>query len=234
MRKPLVLDLFSGLWGWTEGFIAQGWQSIGIDLKIPRSIPEGARFSEFDILQLTPKHIRSLRPNFIVCSSPCEQFSVHCMKHFHKNPPYPALGLHLFQHSQMLCESSGVPYVMENVRCAERFVGKCVNHCGPFYFWGSGVPAVMPKELYKLSKGTHDIKGVPINRSKRYFRGAGERWQQASQFWSGSSKRQECTAEIAKIPFAISSYIASCALQIISYSATATHCNGYPRHREGK
>lgn len=216
--KPLVLDLFCGLWGWTEGFIANGWQSFGIDLKIPRTIPEHTRFCEYDILKITPKHIKQINPQFIVCSSPCEQFSVHCMKHFHPNPPYPELGIKLFRHSQMLCESAGVPYVMENVRCAQKFVGNAVNHCGPFYLWGTGVPASFPPECFEVKKGLYIGSGT---QARNLPREELRRLRKESRLWNGvwssskSKARQEQTANLAKIPPCISSYLATCALQML-------------------
>lgn len=33
MRKPLCIDLFCGLGGWTEGFLAEGWDVIGFDIE---------------------------------------------------------------------------------------------------------------------------------------------------------------------------------------------------------
>jgi site-specific DNA-cytosine methylase len=29
---PLCIDLFCGLGGWTEGFLAEGWDVIGFDI----------------------------------------------------------------------------------------------------------------------------------------------------------------------------------------------------------
>ena len=144
-----LLDLFSGRWGWSWAFSERGWDCVGIDLVEPPEIPSGCQFSQIDILKLTPEMVRELAPDFICASSPCEQFSVHGMKHFHPNPPYPELGIKLFNHTRMLCESSGVPYVMENVRAAQAFVGTAVNHCGPFYLWGSGVPPLMNQGINK-------------------------------------------------------------------------------------
>jgi len=92
--------------------------------------------------------------DFIVASSPCEQFSVHGMKHFHPNPPYPELGIKLFNHTRELCEAAGVPYVMENVRAAQQFVGNAVHHCGPFYLWGNAVPPLLSKGIIKGTRIT--------------------------------------------------------------------------------
>ena len=42
-----------------------------------------------------------------------------------------------------------MPYVIENVRAAQQFVGNAVHHCGPFYLWGTGVPAIIPPSAKK-------------------------------------------------------------------------------------
>ena len=31
--KPLVIDGYCGLGGWTEGFLAEGWECVGIDIE---------------------------------------------------------------------------------------------------------------------------------------------------------------------------------------------------------
>jgi hypothetical protein len=104
-------------------------------------------------------------PDFICASSPCEQFSAHGMKHFHPNPPYPELGIRLFNHTRNLCEASAVPYVMENVRAAQQFVGNAVHHCGPFYLWGNGVPVILHQGIIKgmtrKAHGFREYKGEP-------------------------------------------------------------------------
>ena len=32
MSKPLLIDLFCGLFGWGEAFVAEGWRVIGYDI----------------------------------------------------------------------------------------------------------------------------------------------------------------------------------------------------------
>jgi len=144
-----MLDLFCGRWGWSKAFAARGWACTGVDLVNPPEVPVGCNFWKRDVLEFVVNQIRMWDFDFICASSPCEQFSVHGMKHFHPNPPYPELGIKLFEHTRRICEESGVPYVMENVRAAQQFVGNAVHHCGPFYLWGTGVPPLMPRGIAK-------------------------------------------------------------------------------------
>jgi hypothetical protein len=91
------------------------------------------------------------RFDFICASPPCEQFSIHGLKMWHKNPPYPEGGVKLFNHTRKLCEESGLPYVIENVRTAQQFIGKAIRHCGPFYLWGNAVPPLLNQGINKGS-----------------------------------------------------------------------------------
>ena len=120
-----MLDLFCGRWGWSKAFATRGWECVGVDLIEPPEVPARCEFFRADVLELSSnsesvycggKQLGQWVPDFICASPPCEQFSVHGMKHFHPNPPYPELGIKLFEHIRRICEESGVPYVIENVR----------------------------------------------------------------------------------------------------------------------
>jgi hypothetical protein len=157
-EMPRLLDLFCGRWGWSRAFAKRGWECVGVDLVEPAEIPEGCVFIKADVTRLRFDPVVGFYIidgpilgffDAIVASSPCEQFSVHGMKHFHPNPPYPELGIKLFNHTRQLCEASGVPYVMENVRAAQKFVGYAVLHFGPFYLWGNAVPFMGPEGIVK-------------------------------------------------------------------------------------
>ncbi len=155
-----LLDLFSGRWGWSRAFAARGWECVGVDLVRPTETPDMCRFIQEDVLMLElmgPAWINQF--DFICVSSPCEQFSVHGMPHFWPNPCYPELGIKLFNHARALCEASGLPYVMENVRSAQKFVGRAAHHCGPFFLWGSGVPPLMPQGIQKGMSQQRDRNG---------------------------------------------------------------------------
>jgi hypothetical protein len=155
-----MLDLFCGRWGWSRAFAARGWECVGVDLVEPPEVPQGCRFFQADVLQLqllvssikfnVLEHLfwpSGYSPDFICASSPCEDFST--MRNFQPPVPYPELGIKLFKHTRSICEASGIPYVMENVAGAGRYVGRAVNHCGSYYLWGSGVPPILPQNIRK-------------------------------------------------------------------------------------
>src|SRR5487761_1869029 len=118
-----MLDCFSGRWGWSREFAKRGWECVGIDLTEPPEIPGRCQFARGDILNMflfdgsfyvsypsgDDFPIALGKFDFICASSLCEQFSVHGMKNFHPNPPYPELGIKLFNHTRSICEASCVP-----------------------------------------------------------------------------------------------------------------------------
>ena len=209
---PRLLDLFCGRWGWSRAFAKRGWGIVGVDLVRPSEVPDGYRFEQRDVLDLDVNWAKSWMPDFIVASSPCEQFSVHGMRMFHPNPPYPELGIKLFNHTRQLCESAGVPYVMENVRAAQQFVGRAVHHCGPFYLWGSGVPVIMPQGI---KKGI-DIGGSQVVKSLSRAEITAYR-KQFDMMWSSSKSKERAanTAKVATIPPELANCVADYAERIL-------------------
>lgn len=206
-----MLDLFCGRFGWGRVFAENGWDVVGIDLVRPPEVPEGCEFIKADILGLTfedgqwvlrgawQRELKLGNFDFGCASSPCEQFSIHGMKHFHPNPPFPEIGLKLFNHTRGQIEKSGMPYIMENVRAAQQFVGNAIHHCGPFYLWGNSVPPIMPKGI---TKG-FQTGGTIIQKLKCIDRQALTEYRRQNDLsWSssGSKKRREFTALAATIP----------------------------------
>lgn len=160
-----LLDLFCGRWGWSRAFAARGWECVGVDLVEPPEVPSGCRFEQQNVILLTARWIKDRDFNFIVASSPCEQFSKFGMRCFFPDPPYPSMGIALFNHTRELCWNSGLPWLMENVRAAQKFIGYSDRNCGPFYLWGTGVPPLMPQGIIKgmtrKALGHYEYEGEP-------------------------------------------------------------------------
>ena len=158
-----MLDLFCGRWGWSRAFAARGWECVGVDLVEPPEIPQGCTFWEFDILGLRllggELRVDGAGFDFICASPPCEQFASFGMKMFQPNPPYPDEAIRLFNHTRGLCEASRVPYIMENVRSAEAFVGNAAMRCGPFALWGNAVPTILPQGITKAKWRSNIVHG---------------------------------------------------------------------------
>jgi hypothetical protein len=224
---PKLLDLFCGRFGWSSEFAARGWECVGIDMIEPPEIPNGCTFIKADVLQIqvTSGGVFSIRefpdrgpilwefkPDFVAASSPCEEFSIHGLAHFHPNPKYPSLGIELFNHTRAICEASGRPYIMENVRPAQKFVGIASNHCGPFYLWGNAVPPLMPHGITKgIDVGSSKaVKGM--NKEERRAYRAQFPWNQS---WSTGKQRGRDTAKAATIPPLLSNTVADYAERIL-------------------
>lgn len=169
-----MLDLFSGELGWASVFAARGWKVTAVDLKRPRrEIPKGVEFVQADVMtwEITHPRTRIMRlyadfggysfdfPDFICASSVCDGFASFGMPHYRKNPPHPVKEIKLFEHTRRICDESGVPYVMENVRTAQQFVGPAIGHCGSFYLWGNAVPPILPQGITKAKWKPNVIHG---------------------------------------------------------------------------
>jgi hypothetical protein len=136
--KPLCIDLYAGMGGWTDGFLAHGYDVAGFDL---------VRHKEYKGM-LAIQDVRTLdgarfkRAAVIVASPPCEEFSRHSMPWTRRrNPPPPDLSCALA--AFRIAREAGVSIILENVRAAQQWLGRANGHIGPYYLWGDGVPALL-------------------------------------------------------------------------------------------
>jgi hypothetical protein len=188
------------------GLMRAGFHVTGVDINPQIGYP-GDNFIQVDALLFSKKGLRSY--DFLWASSPCTGFAKWGMRHFFPNPPYPAEGIELFNRTREMLEASGKPYVMENVRAAQNFVGPSTNHCGPFYFWGNGLPAIMPAEFYKLQKGmTRRAMG------QREYKGQ-PGWNLKNTKGEERGSQSRCAARSAMIPVALSEFIGRQAIQYL-------------------
>ena len=160
----LVVDLFCGLGGWTEGLQAKGWQSRGYDIEAHEY--DGERYpGELvlrDILDMHGSEIADA--DLIVSSSPCTEYSYMAMPWGRAKAKAAAIradttGRALrrlnalfdaqFRLQREASEAAGryIPMVVENVRGAIPWVSQsCRGSFGSYYLWGD-VPALLPKPI---------------------------------------------------------------------------------------
>jgi len=156
--KPLAIDLFCGLGGWTDGLLAEGWDAIGFDIERHDYGTGGypAQLVLQDILTLHGKQFRNV--DLIVASPPCQKYSYMAMpwsraKQIEREyldgtrdkADLTALFDACFRIQREACEAAGhfIPMIVENVRGAQKWVGRSKWNYGSFHFWGD-IPALMP------------------------------------------------------------------------------------------
>jgi hypothetical protein len=153
---PLCIDLFCGLGGWTEGFLAEGWDVIGFDIERHQYGEQRypAQLALQDVLTLHGSQF--CNADCIVASPPCQRYSYMAMpwsrakrevrwQRWERDSAFGdrleslnALFSACFRIQREACEAAGrhIPMVVENVKGAQPWVGPARANFGSFYFWG--------------------------------------------------------------------------------------------------
>ena len=228
-----VIDLYCGLGGWTEGFLAEGFTVYGFDIE--RHQYGDAKYPAQLIIQdVLTIHGRQFKDaTAIVASPPCTEPSYRAMPWKRAKalnaigPPHKFIELFnaCFRIQREACEAAGrhIPLIVENVRGAQPWVGRAAWNFGSYYLWGD-VPALMPitRRARKFNPdGTvgswfaiADSKNTGVKIPGFRFDGSGKSFQgeavKQSMGGSKSPKRKAASAAIAKIPFPLARHIAQC------------------------
>jgi hypothetical protein len=247
-EKPLCIDLFCGLGGWSSGFLAEGYRCVGFDIE-RHDYGTGGYPCELVLRDVRSIHGADLIreygiPAVMVGSSPCQEFSYRAMpwKRAKALPP-PYLGMELFQAQfriqREVSEAAGryIPMVVENVRGAQKWVGRAKWHFGSYFLWGD-VPALIPMTVagvkvpsFRFDRNGGSFRTASVRRTnvgnvarftsrdcglegikqhgsgREWFAGEGKISRVTS---SGSPLRRAASAQIAKIPYPLAVHIARC------------------------
>ena len=173
--RPLCIDLFCGMFGWSRPWLNLGGAVVGVDIShepYHGPVPDGADLILQDVHSLHGRQLKDA--SLILASPPCTEYSYMAMpwtrakqiaRALRGADVFPdgytgsrttaeltALFDACFRIQREACEASGrfIPLVVENVVGAQKWVGRAKWRYGSFYLWGD-VPALMPT-TFKGSK----------------------------------------------------------------------------------
>lgn len=151
--KPLCVDLYCGLGGWSEGFLSEGYDCIGFDIE-RHNYGRGGYPGQLVLQDVPTLHGSQFRnAACIVASPPCQAYSYMSMpwtrgktmaaairddQTGRKLDALNALFNACFRIQREASAAAGhyIPMVVENVKGAQPWVGRAKANFGSYYLWG--------------------------------------------------------------------------------------------------
>lgn len=131
IKRPFMVDLFSGLNGASRAMRMRDWTvfAVEMDKKFKPTVYGDVRY-----LPIRP----DCRPDLLWCSPPCTEFSRESMP-WCKTGKEPSMDL--WRASQAAVEYLNPHFwIIENVRGAQKWLGRAEQHIGSVYLWGNFPP----------------------------------------------------------------------------------------------
>jgi hypothetical protein len=150
--------------------LAEGYDVIGFDIE--QHIYGEHRYPGVlaiqDVLTLHGSQFKDAA--LIVASPPCQGYSYRAMPWSRAKalpPPDNSLFEACFRIQREACEAAGhhIPLIVENVRGAQKWVGRARWNFGSYYLWGD-VPALMPATSRLKEPKVPLVDGIPNNAEK--------------------------------------------------------------------
>jgi len=196
-EKPIVYDGYCGLGGWSEGFLAAGYRCIGFDIEA-HDYGSGGYPGELILRDMRQVHGSLLKDAAcLVFSPPCQEYSYMAMPWSRAKQMIKALEGHgefragyrgsrtveqlnelfntCYRIQREACEAAGryIPMVIENVRGAQKWVGRAKANYGSFYLWGDvgmvGNRVVAIVEGKVLGHGVAPVKALKNGTGGSWF-----------------------------------------------------------------
>lgn len=225
IKPPLVIELFCGCFGWSAGWLDLGGRAVGFDIEhLPHHgpVPTGASLALQDVMTLHGSQFKDA--SLILASPPCQRYSYMAMPWSRAKAiaaeyrsgvrsidDLNALFNACFRIQREASEAAGryIPMVVENVKGAQPWVGQAKAHFGSFYLWGDVemVGDVICAGSLSFGSGLRAEKHRKQQGDPSWFYDNYE--NSARRYSSKSKERKAWSAQIAKIPYTLSHYIAN-------------------------
>jgi hypothetical protein len=216
--KPLCIELFSGTFGWSAGWLSLGGRAIGFDLEhLPHHgpVPDGAELVLQDVLTLDGRQFAGA--DLILASPPCQRYSYMAMpfsrgkreaswQRWERDSPFsPGFDLNdlfraCFRIQREASAAAGryIPMVVENVKGAQPWVGRAKARYGSYYLWGD-VESIGGR-IVRSGAPEFGMAGVKAAGRVQKFNPDGTEHPQGSWFAIADSKERGARVKVEGLP----------------------------------